>query len=174
MKEQSISEVTMEPVILSVVGKKKVGKTTLIERLIPIFRLRGYRVGTVKHTAHRHEFDTAGKDSWRHRQAGSEATVLMSPFEMAFFRPAADDREREKVLSFLFEGYDVVLVEGFKSLAGPKVEVFDPSMHPAPICSNGDGLIALVSSRTSEFGVPVFAPGRTEDLADFIEERLLA
>ena len=167
-----MSEVTMGPVILSVVGKKRVGKTTLIEQLIPIFRRRGYRVGTVKHTAHQHEFDTEGKDSWRHRQAGAEATMLVSPFEMAFFRPADDD-ERERILSFLFEGYDVVLVEGFKSLAGPKVEVFDPVVYPTPLCSNGDGLIALVSSRTFEFGVPVFPPGRTEDLADFIEERLL-
>lgn len=163
----------MGPVILGVVGKKKVGKTTLIERLIPIFQLRRYRVGTVKHTAHEHAFDTEGKDSWRHRRAGAEATMLVSPSETAFFRPAVNGDDREKLLSFLFEGYDIVLVEGFKSRAGPKVEVFDPAVHPTPLCSNGDGLIALVSSRAPELGVPVFSPECMEDLADFIEERLL-
>ncbi len=66
------------PPIVSVVGKSKSGKTTLIEKLIQELKSRGYRVATIKHIPQGVSFDEPGKDSWRHLQAGSEAASFSS------------------------------------------------------------------------------------------------
>ena len=69
----------MRPPIISVIGKKKSGKTTLLEKLIPAVKARGYQVGSVKHDTHGFDIDHKGKDSWRHKQAGADATIITSP-----------------------------------------------------------------------------------------------
>jgi len=66
------------PPIVSIVGKSKSGKTTLIEKLIGELKSRGYRVATVKHTPQNLTFEEPGKDRWRHTQAGSESTLIRS------------------------------------------------------------------------------------------------
>jgi len=73
------------PKVLHVVGPKKIGKTTLIEKLIPELSSKGYRVGTIKHHHTRYplQMDHEGKDSWRHRRAGAKAVALVSPSEVA-------------------------------------------------------------------------------------------
>ena len=67
------------PPVVSIVGKSKSGKTTVIERLIQELNSRGYRVATIKHAPQGTSFDEPGKNSWRHIEAGSEATVVSSP-----------------------------------------------------------------------------------------------
>lgn len=62
--------------IVSFVGSSGVGKTTVVEQLIPLVRAAGLRVGTVKHAPHGHDVDRVGSDSWRHRQAGADAVLL--------------------------------------------------------------------------------------------------
>jgi molybdopterin-guanine dinucleotide biosynthesis protein B len=62
--------------IISVVGKSQSGKTTLIEKLIPELKKRGYRIGTVKHTFHEFDMDKKGKDSWRHKQPAQKRSLL--------------------------------------------------------------------------------------------------
>jgi len=64
------------PPIVSIIGESKSGKTTLIEKLISELKSRGYRVASIKHSVHKLDFDKAGKDSWRHLQAGSSATAM--------------------------------------------------------------------------------------------------
>ena len=65
-----------DPLVVSFVGPSGVGKTTLIERLIPILVAAGARVATVKHAPHGHDVDKRGSDSWRHRAAGAHAVLL--------------------------------------------------------------------------------------------------
>ncbi|MCU0489929.1 MAG: molybdopterin-guanine dinucleotide biosynthesis protein B, partial [Anaerolineales bacterium] len=70
--------------ILSIIGKSNSGKTTLLEKLIPELRQRGYRVATIKHHAHAgFEIDQPGKDTWRHAQAGSQVVVITAPDKLA-------------------------------------------------------------------------------------------
>jgi len=69
--------------VLSIVGKSDSGKTTLIEKLIPELKHRGYRVGTIKHDAHRFEMDHEGKDTYRHFHAGADTVLISSAEKMA-------------------------------------------------------------------------------------------
>ncbi len=55
--------------ILTVVGTKNTGKTTLVTMLVQELVKRGHKVGTIKHT--HHDFDLEGKDTWKHRKAGA-------------------------------------------------------------------------------------------------------
>ena len=105
---------TANPKVLLIVGYKKVGKTTLIERLIPELSRRGYRVGTVKH--HHSDFpvsvDTVGTDSWRHRQAGATGVALVTPTDIALFRNGENSLSLDDIVAGL-GATDIVLVEGF-------------------------------------------------------------
>ena len=103
------------PPIISIVGNSDSGKTTLIEKLIPELRHRGYRVGTVKHASHGFDIDRRGKDSWRHHQAGAEIVVVASPEQIAMVKN--DPCDSLDCLERYFEGVDLVLAEGFKKRA---------------------------------------------------------
>jgi formylmethanofuran dehydrogenase subunit E len=106
------------PKVLLIVGYKKVGKTTLIEKLIPELSSRGYRVGTVKH--HHSDFpvsvDAVGTDTWRHRQAGAASVALATPTDIAAFRDGASSITLDHLVSAL-GALEIVLVEGFSRRA---------------------------------------------------------
>ncbi|KPJ49524.1 MAG: hypothetical protein AMJ41_02795 [candidate division Zixibacteria bacterium DG_27] len=159
--------------LLLVVGRKKVGKTTLMEKLLSALKERGYRLGSIKYTTGDHEFDTPGKDSYRHAQAGAETTMVLSPNRAAVFSSSLRHRQLEEVLDFLFQGYDLVLGEGFRSSPYPKIEVHNPEGNSSPLCSPEDNLIALVSAKKVDIGLPCFSPETIDPLVEFIEERFL-
>ncbi len=72
---------------IHVVGRKNHGKTRLVTALVQHLSGLGLRVGTIKHTHHRHELDTEGKDSWQHRQAGAALVGVLSQQLTAIFLP---------------------------------------------------------------------------------------
>lgn len=97
-----------EPVQVAFVGRSGIGKTRLIERLVPVLRARGLKVGVVKHTHHFVEMDREGKDSWRFANAGAERVLLQTP-EKAFLQLQTGPAETD---SSLFAGLDLVIHEG--------------------------------------------------------------
>ena len=101
------------PQVVSVVGFKDVGKTQVVEALVRELAGRGLRVGTLKHTSQGHSLDTPGKDTWRHRMAGSVESAILSSDEAAFFlsQPVNVVQAVEKM-----DPLDLVILEGFKSL----------------------------------------------------------
>ncbi|QYR20710.1 molybdopterin-guanine dinucleotide biosynthesis protein B [Paenibacillus sp. sptzw28] len=104
--------------VLQVVGYKNSGKTTLITSLIQRFKRAGYTVGTVKHDAHDFTMDTPGTDTWKHQAAGADITAISSSNRSAILR------SRPESLHSLLEqmgNADIVLVEGFKQEAYPKL-----------------------------------------------------
>ena len=109
-----LSKTETNPKILLIVGSKKVGKTTLIEKLIPELTSRGYRVATVKH--HHSDFpvsvDAAGTDTWRHRQAGAKSVALVTPTDVALFHDTYESLALDQIIAN-FSATDIVLVEGF-------------------------------------------------------------
>ena len=107
--------------VVGVIGWSGSGKTVLIEKLVAEFVRRGYRVGTVKHSRDPDiEFDTPGSDTWRHLDAGSEISVLASPGSLATFERMDDDPSLKVALSRI-SAVDLVLVEGYKRSAIPKI-----------------------------------------------------
>ncbi|MBI4639895.1 MAG: molybdopterin-guanine dinucleotide biosynthesis protein B [Candidatus Tectomicrobia bacterium] len=160
--------------IVSIVGLSGSGKTTLMERLIPELKRRSYRIGTIKHDAHRFEIDHPGKDTWRHAQAGADAVAISSSEKIALIkRVSAEPSLRElEVMGFL--DVDLILTEGYKRGKEPKIEVVPPGISsPQLICSGEDNLIAVVSDEARSGSLPWFARGEIEKIADFLEKRYL-
>ncbi len=158
--------------IVSIVGRSKVGKTTLLEKLIPELKRRGYRVATVKHHSHPgFEIDQPGKDTWRHAQAGSDHVVIAAPDKVASIRRVSREPTLDEVAATIGD-VDIVLTEGYKRAGKPQVEVVRAARSETPICELGN-LVALVSDVALELGVPLFGLDDAAGLADLLERRFL-
>ena len=162
----------MKPGIITIIGKSNSGKTTLIEQLISRLSKNGHTIGSVKHAHSGFEIDKKGKDSWRHKKAGAEATLIVSEDRVALVKDDAAS-ELKKIQTYLKE-MDLVLAEGFKSLDLPKIEVFrKESGHPAPLAVGDENLVAFVTDTDINPGVPVFELNDYGSIADFIEKTYL-
>jgi molybdopterin-guanine dinucleotide biosynthesis protein B len=159
--------------IVSIVGKSDSGKTTLIEKLIPELTQRGYRVATVKHDVHSFEVDREGKDSWRHRRAGSHSTVISSPRQLALIRDMEHDASLEEIRDRFIRDVDIIITEGYKKDSAPKVEVFRKEAHREPLCTRDDNLVAFVSNQHFDLGVPCLDLNDGKALADLLERTVL-
>lgn len=111
-----------KPAAVAFVGGHDSGKTSVIVELLPRLKAKGFSVGTVKHTTKDAEDDVAGKDSQRHAGAGAAAGAFITP-KRTTVRRFGDEEALEDVLRRDFAGCDLVLVEGYKSLPLPKIEV---------------------------------------------------
>ena len=89
--------------VLSIIGKSGVGKTTILEKLIPELKSRGLKIATIKHHAHPgFDIDQPGKDTWRHAQAGSDLVIIAAPDKIATIQKL----EQEKSLDEIFASID--------------------------------------------------------------------
>jgi len=156
------------PPIVSIVGKSKSGKTTLMEGLIRELKSRGYRVGTIKHIPQGLSFDEPGKDSWRHIQAGSEATVISSPDRVVLIKPVAQALTLDEAAHLVGEDCDIILAEGFKQDNAPKIEVHRREVGP-PL-SVVKKLIAMATDEPLETKVRQFSLQDIKGLADLLEK----
>jgi molybdopterin-guanine dinucleotide biosynthesis protein B len=161
---------SMVPVV-SMVGNSRSGKTTLIEKLIPELKKRGYRIGVIKHASHGFNVDQKGKDSWRHQNAGADTVVVAGSESMALMKKGPFTG-LDNLLGF-FEDVDLVITEGFKQESKPKIEVFRSEAHEKPVCPGHKDLVALVSDAALETSVPRFGLEDIQDIADFIEKKFL-
>jgi len=161
------------PPVLALIGKPDCGKTTLIEKLIPALAQKGLRIGTLKHHHGPIQMDIPGKDTWRHKQAGSQAVLLSSPSGIGFIRDTAADTPVEDLVSHYLQNLDLVLAEGYKWSALPKIEVFRSTVHDKPLEDPGATLIAMVSDVRIRQDLPWFKPEDIESLAAFILDNLL-
>ena len=155
--------------IYGIVGWKNAGKTGLMERLVTEMTSRGLRVSTVKHAHHSFDVDHPGKDSYRHRIAGATEVLLASRNRFALMHELRD--APEPTLSMLLERLspvDLVLIEGYKRDAHPKVEAHRASTGN-PLIASGDPTIRAVASDTSMvLDRPVFDLNDTVAVTDFI------
>jgi molybdopterin-guanine dinucleotide biosynthesis protein B len=160
------------PPVVSIVGKSKAGKTTLVERLVGELKGRGYRVATVKHNHQDFELDRPGKDSWRHAQAGSDAVVISSPRKLALIKPQDHDASIEEISHLLGEEFDIVLVEGFRQSRIPKIEVHRRELKEGLLCTPAE-LMAIVTDEPVEADLAQFPPEDISGIADLIAELLI-
>jgi molybdopterin-guanine dinucleotide biosynthesis protein MobB len=167
------SDMHARPPIISIVGKSNSGKTTLIERLIPVLGARGYRIGTIKHSHHDIDLDRPGKDSYRHKSAGAEAVMVAGPGRVALVKDVVDAQLDELV--DYFQDLDLVITEGYKRTTKPKIEICRAVRSSAPLCREDPSLVAMVTDLNIEdLAVPAFLPDDIQGLADFIERRFLS
>ena len=122
--------------IIGITGWSGAGKTSLLVNLIPALTARGLKVSTLKHAHHAFDIDFPGKDSHQHRVAGASEVLISSGRRFALVHELRDEAEWSlpQLLAKLTPS-DLVLVEGFKREAHPKIEVFrlangKPPLHP--------------------------------------------
>lgn len=153
------------------------GKTTLLKRLIPLLKAAGLRVGLIKKSHHDFAIDYPGKDSYELRQAGASPVMLASSHRRAIITEHEDRRERslaEELGYFDLAAVDLVLVEGFKHEAFPKIELHRPALGKPLLFQHDDSIIAIATDAALpvEPHLPVFDINAPEPLADFILSRL--
>jgi molybdopterin-guanine dinucleotide biosynthesis protein MobB len=163
---------TMVPII-SIVGRSKSGKTTLIERLIPEFMKRGYRVATIKHLAKDFQIDHEDKDSWRHKQAGAQTAVISSPQKVALVEDVSQDLSLDELATRFIQGADIIIAEGFKRDIHPKIEVFRKGVDAEPLAPQLQNVIAVVSDCPLSLNIPYMDSNDIKGIADVIEERII-
>ncbi len=135
---------------LHIIGRKNSGKTTLVVDLVRHLTTQGYRVGTIKHTHHRHELDVPGKDSFQHRQAGAAAVGILSPGMSAIFCPSdtATGHQRYDLMAPMFADCDLVLVEGDSATAALRVEIWRSACGELPYAASDETIAAVISDDT--------------------------
>lgn len=145
------------------------GKTTLLEKLIPLFVARGIRVSTIKQTHHDVDLDLPGKDSFRHRAAGAGEVLLASSSRWALMHELRG--KAEPTLSEHLQRLspcDLVLVEGFKKEAVPKLEIHRPANGKPLLYPDDHHIIAIASDMPLTAPLPVFDLNQPAPIADFI------
>ena len=159
------------PQMISIVGRSQSGKTTLIEKLIPALKQRGYKIGTIKHSHHIFDFDKTGKDSWRHKDAGADTVIIASPGKIAMVKNhylgSLDGLQK------FFDDLDLIITEGYKKEDKPKIEVVRAARHADVLLEHDKHLVAVVSDVELQLNVPVFDLEDVDRLADFIEKKYL-
>ncbi len=139
--------------IISIIGKKDAGKTSLVVALAAELR-RKFRVMTLKHGTHAADLDQRGKDTWRHWHEGkAERVLLESPGTRVLFERTEHEDDPITLARRYLEGADIVLVEGFSAHPLPKIEVFRTVCGDAPIYDpardNADQWVALITDQAA-------------------------
>jgi molybdopterin-guanine dinucleotide biosynthesis adapter protein len=155
--------------IFGFAGYSGSGKTTLIEQLIPLFTKRGLKVSLIKHAHHTFELDQPGKDSFRHRKAGCTEVLVTSSRRWALvheLRGAPEPVLAEHVKRI--SPCDLLLVEGFKREAIPKLEVYradvgEPLIHP-----HDENIVAVASDTRIDTSLPQLDLNHPASIAEFV------
>jgi molybdopterin-guanine dinucleotide biosynthesis protein B/molybdopterin-guanine dinucleotide biosynthesis protein len=161
---------------VSFVAKSGTGKTTMLEKVIIELKLRGYRVGVIKHDAHRFNIDHPGKDSYRLTAAGADTMLIASPEKLALIKQHADPPPIEELIATYFGDVDLILTEGFKKSGLPKIELHRKERSATLLCrgENFDpSLIAVASDEPLELDVPVLDLNNPVEVADFVERTFI-
>lgn len=158
--------------IVSFVGHSGSGKTTLLEKLIRELKRRGYRLAVIKHHHERRiQLDRPGKDSWRFARAGADQVILAGPDSAAHLRTFSQEPTLTEIVSGIRD-VDLILTEGYKHAAAPKIEVRRAEAESRPVSDFND-LVAIVSDQPLGLDVRQLALDDPERLADFIEAQFL-
>ncbi len=149
------------------------GKTSLLEQVIPLLKAAGIRLALVKHSHHDFEMDKPGKDSYRLRKAGAEQMLLASKYRTAWIKEGDGETEPdlfELLRTLNTSKLDLVLVEGFRHQAFPKIEIHRPVLGKPLLCAEDEDIIALVSDEpvAYECTLPRLPINEPQAVADFI------
>ena len=171
--EQNI--IPFETPILGFSAYSGTGKTTLLRQLIPVLNAKNIQVSVIKHAHHFFDIDTPGKDSYEIRQAGSQQTLVASSRLMALMQVSTDQSKNPKLATLIprldTSTIDLILVEGFKHEAFPKIELHRPSVGKPFLYEEDDNIIAIASDETLSLSreLDTLDINDIDAIADYIE-----
>ncbi|MDD9246990.1 molybdopterin-guanine dinucleotide biosynthesis protein MobB [Enterobacter soli] len=158
--------------VLAISAWSGTGKTTLLKKLIPALCDKGIRPGLIKHTHHNMDVDKPGKDSYELRKAGAAQTMVASSQRWALMTETPDEAPLD--LAYLVSRMDhslldLVLVEGFKHEAVPKILLFRRDAgHDIAELTLDEHVIAVASDIGLDLPVPVLDLNDVDGIAEFI------
>lgn len=155
--------------VIGFAGWSGSGKTTLVEQVIAILSARGLAVSLVKHAHHRFDIDHEGKDSWRHRHAGCREVMISSGLRWSLMHELRGEEEMplEALLGKL-SACDVVLVEGFKRAAIPKIEVHRAEVGAPLLFADDPHIVAIATHPGVACPLPRLDIDDPAAVADFV------
>ncbi len=125
------------------------GKTTLLVNLIPLLKQQGIEVGVIKHAHHTFEIDQPGKDSYEIRKAGARQMLIGSKKRWALMVEQGEKNQQDRLQEYIShidqDKLDLILVEGFKPEAIPKIELHRPGLGHPLICKTDESVIAIAT-----------------------------
>jgi len=166
--------------VFGIVGWKNNGKTTLVVKLVEDFVRRGLRVATVKHAHHDFDIDHQGTDSWHHAQAGAVEVAVVSPKRWALIHNNSLGEEEIDLAAILAKilPCDLVLIEGYKQGAHPKLEVHRQQGYRGKqgellLAETDPHIIALATDAplANAPALPIFDLNAIPTIANFIERK---
>ena len=153
------------------------GKTTLLVELLPLLKEKGLSIAMIKHAHHDFDVDEPGKDSYRLRKAGADQVLLASNYRRVLMMetPEGDEPQLEDLIDSLnLKDVNLVLVEGYRHLPFPKIELHRPSRNKELIYLDDSHVIAVASDEIIDTGsLPLLDLNNPQEIANFIQNWLL-
>ncbi len=153
------------------------GKTTVITNLLPLLADHGIRVSVIKHAHHQFDIDHPGKDSFNIREAGAVQTLIASNQRWALMTETtrtpdqSDEADLNALRQQLNPDYaDLILVEGFKQAAIPKIEVHRQNLQLPLLSEEDNSIIAIATDQPLDCEVPQLALNEPAKICQFIME----
>jgi molybdopterin-guanine dinucleotide biosynthesis protein B len=159
--------------VMGLAGWSGAGKTTLLDRLIPALIARGLRVSTLKHAHHNFDIVHPGTDPAKLREAGANEVLAAFPGRWALIHELPDDAEPPlpKLLELLAR-VDLVLIEGFKRDAHPKIEIFRKANAKPPLYPDDNSIVAVAADiALPGIAIPVYHLDDIPGIADVVQAR---
>ena len=156
--------------VVNIVGSSSnVGKTYLLEGLIKELKVRGYSIATIKHDVHGFDIDKKGKDTYKHREAGSETVIISSKNRLAMIKELEEETELNDIIKMVLDK-DIILIEGYKKSNLRKIEVFRKGVSEK-IITPKNKLIAIASDTNLDIDdIIIVERENYKELADLIEK----
>jgi len=163
--------------LISIVGIKNCGKTTLVEKIVTELVKRGVKTATIKHDAHGFEIDHEGKDSFRHKQAGASSVLISSQEKYAHICDSDEDMGLDELIAITPQNVDVIITEGYKGADKQKIEIFRKG-RSKKLLTVDNGLVAVATNDPENEALkvtdkPLLNLDDPAEICDFIEENII-
>lgn len=159
--------------VIGIIGYSNTGKTTLIEKLLPILRARGLRVSAIKHAHHGFDMDRPGKDSFRYREAGAGQVLIATQQRWALLTETPEQPAILEELLAQLAPCDLVIVEGFRSEGQiPRIEVRRLVNTEPPLFPHDPNVVAVAADHAVDTQLPLLDLNDATKIGAFIVDYL--